>query len=488
MKLALEADRVFTGRSDGTEKAVVVLDDDRIVAVETWLADDAIPILHLPGTTLLPGLIDAHTHVSVLPACGNQIDQMKRPADEQLAAGRANLLADLTSGVTTMRIMGQELDVDFRLRDEIADGRTLGPDLICAGVQLAKPGGHGHALTSVSTVDDIVRLVDANASRGAGLIKIFTTGGVSSVASSQGDCPFTDREIRAAADAAHRHGLKLASHAHGGTGAKLAIENGVDTIEHGALLDERLIDAAARRGLAVVGTFSIAEHPLGVEAGDAKRPEIIAKLREVRTRVGDTWRRILQSGVDIALGYRQHARLSGLRRHAVDRIRRDAGARHSRGHQRRRDRLRVDRSRHDCPGAARRSHRRVGQPARRHPLARLSGPGHQGRPNRSPSRRVKADTVSRCTPGGHHVLVGGRVAPVLRLPGAGRGLYVGDAVEAEKAPAVTIRQAGDRSCGAAASRAHPCNRLRFDLPHALARDREAPADLLERVLRSVPSP
>ena len=140
MKLALEADRVFTGRSDGAEKAVVLIDDDRIVSVDTWLADDTVPVMRLPGTTLLAGLIDAHTHVSVLPACGNQIDQMKRPVEEQLAAARANVLADLTSGVTTMRIMGQELDVDFRLRDEIAGGRSLGPDLVCAGVQLAKPG------------------------------------------------------------------------------------------------------------------------------------------------------------------------------------------------------------------------------------------------------------------------------------------------------------------------------------------------------------
>ena len=74
MKFALEADRVFTGLSDGAEKAVVIIDDDRIVAVEAWLADDAIPVMRLPGTTLLPGLIDAHTHVSVLPSAGNQIE------------------------------------------------------------------------------------------------------------------------------------------------------------------------------------------------------------------------------------------------------------------------------------------------------------------------------------------------------------------------------------------------------------------------------
>jgi imidazolonepropionase-like amidohydrolase len=174
--------------------------------------------------------------------------------------------------------------------------------LVCAGVQIAKVGGHGHALTAVENEADIERLIETNAAKGAGLIKIFTTGGVSSVATSQTDCPFTPREIRCAADAAHRHGLKLAAHAHGGEGARLAIENGVDTIEHGVLLDEALIDLAAERGLAVVGTFSILDHPGGIEFGDARRPEIIGKVRETRARVATTWQRIVRGGLDIALG------------------------------------------------------------------------------------------------------------------------------------------------------------------------------------------
>jgi len=281
---------------------VVIVEDGRIVGLALSAPDDVSLVLDLPGTTLLPGLIDAHTHVSIVPSRGNQIEQMKLPADEQLATARGLVLADLIAGVTTLRVMGQERDVDFRLRDEIVKGETLGPDLACAGVQLAKAGGHGHALTAVGTEDDIVRLVDTNASKGAGLIKIFTTGGVSSVASAHGDSPFIAREIRCAADAAHRHGLKLASHAHGGEGARLAIENGVDTIEHGALLDERSIDEAARRRLAVVGTFSILDHPAGIEAGDGARPEIVGKLREVRGRVAATWRRILQAEVRVAVG------------------------------------------------------------------------------------------------------------------------------------------------------------------------------------------
>jgi imidazolonepropionase-like amidohydrolase len=302
MRQALVADRVFTAHSDDADAAVVVIDEGVIVGVERSLPSDGTQVLRLPGATLLPGLIDAHTHVSIVPSRGYQIEQMKRPATEQLATARVNVLADLLSGVTTLRVMGQELDVDFLLRAEIHAGQTLGPDLVCAGVQIAKRGGHGHALTAVTSEDDIVRLVDVNAAKGAGLIKIFTTGGVSSVASSQSDCPFTAREVQAAADAAHRHGLKLASHAHGGAGARLAMENGVDTIEHGSLFDAELIALAAERGVTLVGTFSILEHPAGIEAGDSGRPEIVGKLRESRGRVRAAWSGILGAGLPIAVG------------------------------------------------------------------------------------------------------------------------------------------------------------------------------------------
>ena len=303
MSLHLLPDRVFTARSDAAEEGLIVtVEDGVIVRLDRHLPADGANILRLPGTTLLPGLIDAHTHVSIVPSRGNQIEQMKLPVVEQLATARVNVQSDLLSGVTTMRIMGQEMDVDFLLRDEILAGRTLGPDLVCAGVQIAKKGRHGHALTAVANEDDIERLVEANVAKGAGLVKIFTTGGVSSVASSQGDCPFTAREVQCAADAAHRHGLKLASHAHGGVGAQLAIENGVDTIEHGVLFDEALIALARARGVTVVGTFSILDHPAGIEAGDATRPEIVGKLRESRGRVRTAWNGILAADLTIAVG------------------------------------------------------------------------------------------------------------------------------------------------------------------------------------------
>jgi len=302
MELVLLPDRIFTGLTDTLDTGVVAVQEDRIVHVGAPRSYESQAVLRLPGTTLIPGLIDAHTHVSIVPSRGDQLGQMRLPVDVQLATARANVLADLLAGVTTIRVMGQELGVDFSVRDEIASGLTLGPDLVCAGVQLAAAGGHGHALTAVSSDDDIVRLVESNVARGARLVKIFTTGGVASVAMAQGDVPFTAHQIRYAADAAHRHGLKLAAHAHGGEGAALAIQNGVDTIEHGVLLDQRMIDEAGRRRIAIVGTFSIQDHPAGIEAGDRHRADIVGKLQQVRERVGETWRRILESGVDIALG------------------------------------------------------------------------------------------------------------------------------------------------------------------------------------------
>ena len=302
MALVLIPDRIFTGLTDTAAPGAVVIDDQRIVHVGAPRPGGVDTVLRLPGTTLMPGLIDAHTHVSVVPSRGDQLGQLRLPADLQLSTARTNVVADLLSGVTTLRVMGQEHAVDFTVRDEITSGQSLGPDLVCAGVQLAKSGGHGHALTAVEGEDDIVRLVEANAARGAGLIKIFATGGVASLASSQDDVPFTGREIRCAAEAAHRHGLKLAAHAHGGEGARLAIENGVDTIEHGVLLDDRMIDEVARRRLAIVGTFSIQDHPAGIEAGDRQRAGVVGKLQQVRQRVGETWRRILAAGIDIAVG------------------------------------------------------------------------------------------------------------------------------------------------------------------------------------------
>ena len=302
MLTALLADRLFAGDGDAVRPGCVVVENGVIRSVGDAAPPAGSRVIALKDATLLPGLIDAHTHVSIMPSLGNQIEQFKLPADVQLASARSNVLADLLSGVTTLRIMGQEFDVDFRLRDEIEQGRTIGPRLLCAGVQLAKPDSHGHAITSVETLDDIEALAERNIARGAALLKIFVTGGVASAGTWLTQSPFSHEEVARAAAVAHRHGVKLAAHAHGGAGARVAVEAGLDTLEHGSLLDDELIELVARRGVAIVGTFSVLFHPSGIMAGDAAVPAVIEKARQVGELVERTWRKILQTDIPIAVG------------------------------------------------------------------------------------------------------------------------------------------------------------------------------------------
>ena len=121
---------------------------------------------------------------------------------------------ELASGVTTLRVMGQELGVDFTLAREIDRGLSMGPELLCAGRHLTKPGHHGHALTAVSDLNSLRELALDNIRRGASHLKIFATGGLSS-STDPNDCPFSLEELREAVRVAHQSGLPIAAHAIG---------------------------------------------------------------------------------------------------------------------------------------------------------------------------------------------------------------------------------------------------------------------------------
>lgn len=306
---AYRAARLFDG-SNLVSPATIVVRDRIIEWVGSGEPPLPVPLEDLGDATLLPGLIDAHSHLSIDPSLGDQIGQLRRPIEAQLASARRHVPLDLASGVTTMRVLGEEGGVDFRVREEIAGGAIDGPDLICAGIQIAREGAHGHAITGVRDEAGIAELAHRNVRAGARVLKIFATGGISSSGTSD-DTPFTVREIARAADAAHDNGLRLAAHAHGGPGARSAIEGGVDTIEHAAALDDACLEQVLRRGLTIVGTFSILYHPDGIERGDAANPDVLAKLRNARTTMKRSWRSILASGARIAVGTdSMHGRLA----------------------------------------------------------------------------------------------------------------------------------------------------------------------------------
>lgn len=234
----LEAARVLRA-ADATPLApgTVVIDGDHIAWVgppnqlpAPWAVTATIERINLPDSTILPGLIDGHVHLSfggqprpptaIRPADRDQVATMIRDALARLAA----------AGVTSVRDLGAPHHVDA----DILHSLDPGPRVLTATIPLTILGGHCGGLGGVvSSVDDIERIIDANASRGADWIKVmvtggFTTGGASSPYTAQ----FSDRDLAAVVHAARRHGLPVAAHAHGTAGIRQAVDAGVDSIEH----------------------------------------------------------------------------------------------------------------------------------------------------------------------------------------------------------------------------------------------------------------
>jgi imidazolonepropionase-like amidohydrolase len=285
--------------------ATIVVADGRITAVgpagRVTVPPGAEP-LDLRERFVMPGLIDCHSHASIVPGLGDQLGQLCRGPVPQALAATKNLRKDLAAGTTTMRIMGEEHFVDVDLREAIEAGIITGPRLLVAGRGLAADNGHGRALTSYDGVDEVRRGARENLRRGANHVKIFVTGGVSSRGTTPTSSAYTREEIRAAVEEADRVGTYAAAHAHGGPGLRLAVQEGVGTIEHGALAADEDVALMIERQVWLICTFSIFMHPTGIEQGDGQRPAIMEKVRWSRRVVDENFPRHLASGVRFACG------------------------------------------------------------------------------------------------------------------------------------------------------------------------------------------
>ena len=266
------------------------------------LRERADKTIDLGDAVLLPGFIDAHTHLTIRPGEGDQHGQLGLPYVRQALRGVANVRKMLHSGVTTARIMGERAGIDFEFRRAVAAGELTGPRLLVSGTALSASHGHGAALGVADGVDEVRKAVRANLKAGADHIKLFVTGGVSSRGTDIYAYHYSREEIRAAVEEAHRAGRKVAAHAHGGDGVTLCAEEGVDSVEHGGLLTEENIDKMLQAGTSLVLTNTIAFHPEGIERGDAGDPSILSKMQRVRKTIESTFERIRASGLRFALG------------------------------------------------------------------------------------------------------------------------------------------------------------------------------------------
>ena len=282
--------------------------DSVVVTANGWVEetrDDVpadVPLVHDHDGYAVPGLVDAHSHATIRPDEGDQIGQLGMDRVSATVRAVNNLWEDLAAGTTTMRLMAEEGYLDVRLAEMERAGELDGPRLLPSGIHLTPTDGHGMVDTATDGVGEIRKRIRENMRQGATHTKFFSTGGVSSDTGSPGQAQYSREEVQAIVDETHRHEKHVATHAHGGAGARVAIEEGVDTIEHASLFDDEEIAMLNGSDQYVVGNFAISSHPSGIEQGDADNPAIIAKLEESRQASERAWRAILDADIDVAVG------------------------------------------------------------------------------------------------------------------------------------------------------------------------------------------
>ncbi len=283
------ADIAFDGEKVIPGGALVLVEDGVFIGVESGAAPapDGCEVTYLPGTTVLPGLIDTHTHL-----CGNgepdALDRLPGLSPEQLdAAIEAALTAQLAAGVTTVRDLGdQQWAVADRHRK-----RADGPTVVASGPPFTSAGGHCAVMGGAASGNGALRrAVRERADRGADLVKIMTTGGVMTPATDIRACQFSLEELRAVVDQAHRLGLPVTAHAHALTGVEQCVAAGVDGIEHCSCLGEHgmhtppeLAAAIAAAGITVCPTLG---HDLSRLAGTPP-PAMAALIKRSGATVED---------------------------------------------------------------------------------------------------------------------------------------------------------------------------------------------------------
>ena len=318
--IALKAARLFTGKGDtAVRNGVVIVEGGKIRAAGSGLAVPAgARVIDLGDATLLPGLIDAHT-----PITGESSDNwlqdtvsgLRRTTAENAFRASAYAARTLRAGFTTIRVLGADEFVDVGLRNAIRDGFAEGPRLLVAGNSLGSRGGHcdetGYPFGRFGRETGIEEGVAAGADQfrdavrfqvkyGADVIKFCATGGVLSLADEVDTPQLTQEEMDAIVDEAHRLRKKVAAHAHGAEGAKVAIRAGVDSIEHGSFLDEEAFRMMKQRGTWLVPTTMAVAYTSSAER--SYPPEIAAKARAAAAAHAVAFRKALDIGVKIAFG------------------------------------------------------------------------------------------------------------------------------------------------------------------------------------------
>ena len=317
----VEAGRLLADPSNGVVQRdkTLVIRGNQVVEVRDGFVGDASQgrVLDLRHAFVLPGLIDSHVHLTSQQNPNGRLEQVTLSDADRAMVGARYARRTLMAGFTTVADLGAGNEAIFALRNAVKNGDVPGPRIIAAGSSVSIHGGHGdingyrddvmHLLSSESICsgpEDCMRAVRTQVRAGADIIKITATGGVLSNTAAGLNQQFSDPELTAIVDSAHRMGRQVTAHAHGVDGINAFLRAGGDSIEHGTYLDDQSIRLFKANGAWLIPTLLAGDFVARIASGPDNffTPAQTAKALEAGPKMLDMARRAHQGGVRIAFG------------------------------------------------------------------------------------------------------------------------------------------------------------------------------------------
>ena len=318
-KTFIHAGKMIDGKNDiPIEMVTIILDGKTIQTVNRGYLDPGKKdtLIDLKNFTILPGLMDMHTHLSGQSSPKRYMEKFYMDLDEYAYRSIPYAKKTLMAGFTTVREVGGI--ISNSIRDAINEGHIIGPRIFSAGKSIATTGGHADPSSGlnmrfmgdpgpkdgvINGTRDAKKAVRQRYKNGADLIKITATGGVLSIAKNSKNPQFTEDEIRAIVETADDYDMHVAAHAHGAEGMKRAIRAGVRSIEHGTLMDAEVMTLMKQYGTYYVPTISAGMFVAEKAKEDGYYPPIIVpKALEIGPRILKTFSIAHKFGIKIAFG------------------------------------------------------------------------------------------------------------------------------------------------------------------------------------------
>jgi imidazolonepropionase-like amidohydrolase len=318
----IHAGRVIDGLANqAMSERTIVIDGGRIVAIESGYRAPSVGdrVVDLKNSTLMPGLMDMHVHITSEYSRTSELDRFKKDGPDIALDGAMFAERTLQAGFTTVRDLGDGFRASIALRNAINAGKLAGPRIFAAGKSIATTGGHADPTNgwadhlggaNVGPLDGVVngeeqaaQAVRQRYKEGSDLIKITATGGVLSVAKNGLNPQFTEEEIRSVVQTARDYGFKVAAHAHGAEGMKRAVRAGVDTIEHGTFMDDETIKLMKERGTYYVPTITAGAWVFDRSKEEGFFPALVRpKAAMIGPQIQGTFAKAYKAGVKILFG------------------------------------------------------------------------------------------------------------------------------------------------------------------------------------------